>query len=73
MHTNPEVLALLALGEHTADAADRAHLDACAVCRDELETLSRLINPDSSGGAAAVGSLDAPSEAVWAAIQAIFK
>ena len=68
MHTNPEVLALLALGEHVADSADRQHLESCAQCREELESLTRLISqgrsaPDSE-------TLDAPSEAVWAAIQA---
>lgn len=68
MHTNPEVLALLALGEHVADPADRQHLESCAQCREELESLTRLITqgrsaPDSE-------TLDAPSEAVWAAIQA---
>ncbi|GAA3624526.1 hypothetical protein [Microlunatus ginsengisoli] len=70
MHTNPEVLALLALGEHAADPADRAHLDACLRCRDELETLRRLINPDPVEGGDRATTPDAPSEAVWAAIQA---
>jgi hypothetical protein len=67
MHTNPEVLALLALGEHPVDPADTEHLADCEQCRAELESLTRLIEqgrhaPDRE-------TLDEPSEAVWAAIQ----
>jgi len=39
MHTNPEVLALLALGEHPVDPADTEHLADCEQCRAELESL----------------------------------
>src|SRR5690348_16045010 len=70
MHTNPEVLALLALGEHVADPADRRHLDSCPQCRDELATLSRLIGHGSAPDDGYGDVLDAPSEAVWAGIQA---
>ncbi len=67
MHTNPEVLALLALGEHPADPADSEHVAVCEQCRAELDSLTGLIEqgrhaPDRE-------TLDEPSEAVWAAIQ----
>jgi hypothetical protein len=68
MHTNPEVLALLALGEPAAAPDDRRHLDGCRQCRDELESLSRLIS--SSPGPVDGRAPDGPSEAVWAGIQA---
>ncbi len=68
MHTNPELLALLALGEHPDDPTDSAHLAECEQCRAELESLAQLIE---QGRSAPDGkSLDVPSEAVWAAIQA---
>lgn len=67
MHTSPEVLALLALGEHPADPADSQHVALCEQCRAELDSLTGLIEqgrhvPDRE-------ALDEPSEAVWAAIQ----
>ncbi len=68
MHTNPEVLALLALGEPAAAPDDRRHLDGCRQCRDELESLTRLIS--SSPGPVDGRAPDGPSEAVWAGIQA---
>jgi hypothetical protein len=42
-HSDPDVLALLALGE-PAPAADTAHLDTCAQCRDEVEALARIVS-----------------------------
>ncbi len=67
MHTNPEVLTLLALGDRPVDASEIEHVAACERCRAELESLTSLIEhgrtaPDRE-------SLDEPSEAVWAAIQ----
>jgi hypothetical protein len=66
-HIDPDVLALLALGEDAGTESDRGHLAACADCRSELENLAH---------AAAVGrsTLDAgellqPDERVWASIQ----
>lgn len=67
-HIDPDVLALLALGENAGTESDRGHLAACADCRSELENLAH---------AAAVGrsTLDAgellqPDERVWRSIQA---
>jgi Anti-sigma-K factor rskA, C-terminal len=68
MHTDPEVLALLALGEHVTDPADTDHLAGCEQCRTELEALSRIIQ--HGRGAPNGATLDTPSEAVWTAIQA---
>jgi len=62
-HVDPELLALLALGEQLESAADRAHVDGCAECAAELEHLSRT---------AAIarttldeGELLVPSRRVW--------
>lgn len=65
-HIDPDLLALLALGERAGDAVDVGHLEACAECRAELAALQR---------AAAVGrsTLDAgelldPDPRVWESI-----
>ena len=67
-HIDPDVLALLALGEDAGTESDRDHLAVCADCRSELENLAH---------AAAVGrsTLDAgellqPDERVWNSIKA---
>ncbi len=66
MHVDPDLLALLALGEQVASRSERDHISACATCRDELENLTR---------AAAIGrlTLDAgelsePAPRVWSRI-----
>jgi len=62
-HVDPELMALLALGEQLESAADRAHLDGCPECAAELEHLART---------AAIarttideGALPVPSRRVW--------
>ena len=67
-HVNPETLALLALGEDVAGAAELAHLEGCPECR---ATLSEMAD------AAAVGRttlglerLAEPPARVWAGIAA---
>lgn len=62
-HVDPELLALLALGEEVASAADREHLAACPDCAADLQNLART---------AAIarttideGALIAPSRRVW--------
>ena len=43
MHTNPEVLALLALGEQSAASrSDREHIAGCEVCSAEVDELAHL-------------------------------
>ena len=41
-HVDPDVLALLALGERVADDGDRVHLAECGDCSNELAHLSRV-------------------------------
>lgn len=67
MHTSPEVLALLALGEPAADPSDTDHLRDCPQCRAEIDALSRLTRLGRS--ASAEDTLEVPSERVWEAIQ----
>ena len=40
-HVDPDVLALLALGEQVALPEDSAHVSECEQCRSEIEVLSR--------------------------------
>ena len=61
-HIDPDVLALLALGEGVADDADRAHIADCPECTAELSKLSRAAQVGRS-------TLDAelllPAPRVW--------
>ena len=62
-HVDPEVLALIALGEPAPSDADRAHLRACAACAAEVASLTAAV-----GVARTVRPTDAPvapSPAVW--------
>lgn len=67
MHTNPEILTLLALGEQAGDPGDRAHLADCPVCTAELDELSRVVHTartsDPDDG------LITPDPKVWQSIQ----
>jgi hypothetical protein len=40
MHTNPDLLALLALGEDVGAEEDLVHISECPACRDELAALT---------------------------------
>lgn len=62
-HLDPEQLALVALGEPVASAAERAHLDTCVACALELAAMSRtvMIARSTMDDAA----LEAPPERVW--------
>jgi hypothetical protein len=68
MHTNPEVLALLALGENSATPAERAHVETCPVCKRELEELAHLAGVGREVETAT--PLEKPSPEVWRRIQA---
>lgn len=70
-HVDPDVLALLALGEDpqdTASADERAHLSTCPLCADEVAELSavalagRALGPEDE--------LVPPAPAVWDRISA---
>ena len=65
-HLDPDVLALLALGEHVASPADRAHLLTCAACALESDDLSRAAVVGRS--TIDVGDLLTPNDRVWARI-----
>ena len=68
MHTDPELLSLLALGEQVGTDDDRLHVQTCPICADEvsqlhqLVALARSVGPDSA--------LALPSPRVWDRIQA---
>jgi hypothetical protein len=66
MHVDPEILALLALGEEVADSPARAHLSGCAECRAELAELSRTATLGRSSIDA--GALLAPDARVWSRV-----
>lgn len=60
-HIDPDAVALAALGE-PLDAADRAHLSACAGCAREVASLAATV---AVGRAGAAEQLVAPPDAVW--------
>jgi hypothetical protein len=68
MHTDPEVLALLALGENSASPDERAHVETCPVCTQELAELAHLAGVGRVVGDAT--PLERPSPEVWRRIQA---
>jgi hypothetical protein len=68
MHTSPDVLALLALGEHAGTAEERAHVDGCPVCLAEVAELVRVAAVGRS--ATMSDQLETPRPEVWQAIQA---
>jgi hypothetical protein len=67
MHTSPDVLALVALGEEAIDDTGRRHLDSCSVCQAELAELTRAA--DLGRGTTTEDVIHAPSPRVWLAIR----
>ncbi|MCW2811802.1 MAG: Anti-sigma-K factor rskA [Friedmanniella sp.] len=68
MHTNPETLALLALGELETMPEDRHHIDGCPLCQAELAELTHVVDrARQTTGEDAV--LHAPSPELWDRIQ----
>ena len=63
-HLDPETLALLALGEDSASAADRLHLAGCASCRAELQGFARAVAATRESEA----PLSRPGPRVWTGI-----
>ena len=67
MHTDPELLSLIALGEHAGTEGERVHAETCPECAGELSallrvvTLGRSVSPDTR--------LTAPRHDVWARIR----
>ena len=67
MHTDPELLALLALGEQGGTEEERAHVRSCAVCAAELAELERVV---ALARSAADEAMNEPAPRVWEAIRA---
>lgn len=68
MHANPDVLALLALGEATGFEDDREHLLHCDPCRRELAEIVRIV--DLGRRADLEDPMVMPGPHVWEAIHA---
>jgi anti-sigma-K factor RskA len=68
MHTNPEVLALLALGEDVGSPAERHHVTSCPACSEEVAELARIADVGRSSPTS--DPLSAPSPEVWRRISA---
>lgn len=66
MHTDPELLGLLALGEDIGDEDGALHTQSCPTCAGELAQLLRVVTLGRS--VRDEWSLVAPSRAVWARI-----
>jgi hypothetical protein len=68
-HTDPEILALRALGETAGTAADAEHAASCAHCRAELARLAEVVRlaRDTEPGE----TLQAPPPQLWDRIAAI--
>jgi hypothetical protein len=69
MHTDPDILVLLALGEEgVADPDDLDHLAHCPVCESEVTTLRRTVSLGRSLGDPV--TLHTPAPQVWDRIRA---
>jgi len=64
-HSDPDDLAMVALGELALDAEQAQHLRECAVCADELAALERTVGVVRG---VAADSLETPSPHVWDAV-----
>lgn len=62
MHTNPDVLALLALGEKVGTPSEHDHVATCEVCAREVADFQHLAE---IGRTATDEDLHTPSPAVW--------
>jgi Anti-sigma-K factor rskA, C-terminal len=67
-HTDPEILALRALGETAGTAADAGHAETCPSCRAELARLAAIVELARREGAAE--HLETPPPQVWGRIAA---
>lgn len=66
MHADPELIALLALGEDVGTEHERRHSHTCLECLAELSQLRQVVTLGRSVGAETV--LVPPSQDVWARI-----
>lgn len=68
MHTSPDVLALMALGEQAGTPAEQDHAAVCPNCSKEVAELARIA--DVSRSATDSDALLSPSPEVWKRISA---
>lgn len=68
-HSDPDALAMLALGDPDVDEADVEHVMDCAECRSELDRLMRVTRAARENGPADFELME-PSPAVWEGIRA---
>lgn len=68
MHTNPEVLAMLAIGEEAGTVTEREHVTACPDCSEEVAELARIA--DIGRLTTESDSITTPSPDVWERIKA---
>lgn len=68
-HSDPDALAMLALGDPDVDEADVQHVMGCEVCRSELDRLMRVTRAARENGPVDF-ELREPSPAVWEGIRA---
>lgn len=66
MHADPEILALLALGERVGSEDDRLHAQNCPECASEVSELRVLV---SLGRSAAAEPTVSPGHGVWVRIR----
>jgi hypothetical protein len=68
-HSDPDALAMLALGDPDVDEADVEHVMDCAECRSELDRLMRVTRAARENGPVDFELME-PSPAVWEGIRA---
>ncbi|MDN4614279.1 anti-sigma factor [Leifsonia sp. F6_8S_P_1B] len=68
-HSDPDALAMLALGDPEVDEADVEHVMGCPECRAELDRLMRVTRAARENGPVDFELLE-PSPAVWEGIRA---
>ena len=66
MHIDPDLIALLALGEELGTGSDEAHLQTCTLCADELAQLRRLTTMGRSLDPE--WTIVSPDDSVWVGI-----
>jgi hypothetical protein len=65
MHAEPELLALLALGEHAGTESDRVHVQTCRECAEEVSELRQVVTLARSEET----TMALPSQEVWVRIR----
>jgi hypothetical protein len=67
MHSDPDILAMMAMGEPNILPADERHVELCPQCLEELESLRRVTSL-ARAGSPLDSPLAFPRPEVWAAI-----